>query len=124
MRLLKAISLASAAIIMIGAVHAKDLIAPTNQLTILHINDHHSHLRADGRMSLNIGGEKTIQIKELVKLIEGITGRKAKIKLVKKNKLDPVKSLASNFSIKKFSNFKNSTSIKMGLEKVYNSFND
>ena len=59
MRLLKAISLASAAIIMIGGVQAKDLIAPTNQLTILHINDHHSHLRADGRMSLNIGGEKT-----------------------------------------------------------------
>jgi 5'-nucleotidase len=34
-------------------------IAQANQLTILHINDHHSHLRADGRMSLNIGGENT-----------------------------------------------------------------
>jgi len=29
------------------------------ELTILHINDHHSHLRADSRMSLNIGGENT-----------------------------------------------------------------
>ena len=29
------------------------------ELTILHINDHHSHLRADSRMSLKIGGEKT-----------------------------------------------------------------
>ena len=72
----------------------------------------------------NIGGEKTIQIKELVKLIENITGKKAKIKLGKKNKLDPVKSLASNIAIKKFSNFKNSTLIKAGLEEVYNSFND
>ena len=33
--------------------------ANASQLTILHINDHHSHLRADSRMSLNIGGEKT-----------------------------------------------------------------
>jgi hypothetical protein len=44
--------------------------------------------------------------------------------LGKKNKLDPVKSLASNIAIKKFSNFKNSTLIKIGLEEVYNSFND
>ena len=34
-------------------------VANAGQLTILHINDHHSHLRADSRMSLNIGGEKT-----------------------------------------------------------------
>ena len=33
--------------------------ANAGELTILHINDHHSHLRADSRMSLNIGGEKT-----------------------------------------------------------------
>ena len=37
---------------MLGAVNA-------GELTILHINDHHSHLRADSRMSLKIGGEKT-----------------------------------------------------------------
>jgi 5'-nucleotidase len=29
------------------------------ELTILHMNDHHSHLRADGRMSLKLAGEKT-----------------------------------------------------------------
>ena len=29
------------------------------EITILHINDHHSHLRADGRMSLKLDGEKT-----------------------------------------------------------------
>ena len=28
-------------------------------LTILHINDHHSHLQADGRMDLTLAGEKT-----------------------------------------------------------------
>ena len=33
--------------------------ANAGELTILHINDHHSHLRADSRMSLKIGGEKT-----------------------------------------------------------------
>ena len=69
----------------------------------------------------NIGGEKTIKIKELVKIIEKITNKKAKIKLVEKNKLDPAKSLANNNIIKKFSNYKRSTTIKDGLEKVYNS---
>ena len=29
------------------------------EITILHINDHHSHLRADGRMSLKFDGKKT-----------------------------------------------------------------
>lgn len=29
------------------------------ELKILHINDHHSHLRADSRMSLKLGGEST-----------------------------------------------------------------
>jgi len=28
-------------------------------ITIVHINDHHSHLRADGRMDLELGGERT-----------------------------------------------------------------
>ena len=28
-------------------------------LTILHINDHHSHLQADGRMDLSLAGERT-----------------------------------------------------------------
>lgn len=28
-------------------------------IRIVHINDHHSHLRADGRMDLKLGGEKT-----------------------------------------------------------------
>ena len=29
------------------------------ELHILHVNDHHSHLRADARLDLNLGGEKT-----------------------------------------------------------------
>ncbi len=52
MRFFKAIPLIFSVILMSG-------IAQANQLTILHINDHHSHLRADGRMSLNIGGDNT-----------------------------------------------------------------
>ena len=59
MRLSKSLSLIFVTIIMSGIASAEQLIAPTNQLTILHINDHHSHLQPDGRMSLNIGGEKT-----------------------------------------------------------------
>ena len=59
MRLSKALSLIFVTIIMSGIASAEQLIAPTNQLTILHINDHHSHLQPDGRMSLNIGGKKT-----------------------------------------------------------------
>jgi UDP-glucuronate 4-epimerase len=72
----------------------------------------------------NIGGEKTIKIKELLKLIEKITNKKAKIKLMKKNKLDPVKSLANNNEIQKFTKFKKTTTIKAGLTKVYNSLVD
>ncbi len=52
MRLFKTISLLFSAALTLG-------IAEANQLTILHINDHHSHLRADGRMSLSIGGNST-----------------------------------------------------------------
>lgn len=69
----------------------------------------------------NIGGEKTIQIKKLLNLIEKISKRKTKVIFSKKNKLDPVKSLADNSQIKKFTNFKKSTSILEGLKKVYNS---
>ena len=49
---LKVITYLLCTLILIGSAEA-------NQLTILHINDHHSHLRADGRMSLKINGEKT-----------------------------------------------------------------
>ncbi|MED5532377.1 MAG: NAD nucleotidase [Pseudomonadota bacterium] len=52
MRHLKVITYLLCTLILIGSAEA-------NQLTILHINDHHSHLRADGRMSLKINGEKT-----------------------------------------------------------------
>jgi hypothetical protein len=41
---------ASALIFGAGLSHAGDL-------TILHINDHHSHLKPDSRMSLNLGGK-------------------------------------------------------------------
>ena len=52
MKLLSFFKFVLASLFMLGAVNA-------GELTILHINDHHSHLRADSRMSLKIGGEKT-----------------------------------------------------------------
>ena len=52
MRLLSILKFGCASLFMLSAANA-------GQLTILHINDHHSHLRADGRMSLKIGGENT-----------------------------------------------------------------
>jgi 5'-nucleotidase len=52
MKLLLFVKFVLASLFMLGAVSA-------GELTILHINDHHSHLRADSRMSLKIGGEKT-----------------------------------------------------------------
>ena len=70
----------------------------------------------------NIGGENMIEIKKLVNLISKITKKKTKIVFTKKNKLDPIKSLASNNKLKKFTqNYKN-TSIKDGLFKVYDYF--
>ena len=52
MKLISFFKFVLASLFMLGAVNA-------GELTILHINDHHSHLRADSRMSLKIGGEKT-----------------------------------------------------------------
>ena len=34
--------------------------AYAGDLTILHINDHHSHLKPDGRMSLKLDGKSTV----------------------------------------------------------------
>ena len=51
MKLMSWIS-ASIAAIMASSAYA-------GELTILHINDHHSHLRSDSRMDLNLGGERT-----------------------------------------------------------------
>ena len=53
----------------------------------------------------NIGGESTILMKNLVKLIQKITNKNTKIISSKKNKLDPVKSLANNNAIKKFTGY-------------------
>ena len=52
MKLFSILKFGFVSLFMLGAANA-------GQLTILHINDHHSHLRADSRMSLNIGGDKT-----------------------------------------------------------------
>lgn len=68
----------------------------------------------------NIGGESTILIKNLVKLIQKITGKKTKIIMSKKNKLDPVKSLADNKALNKFTGYRKKTKINEGLLKVYN----
>ncbi len=34
-------------------------VAKAGELKIVHINDHHSHLKSNGRMSLNLGGKST-----------------------------------------------------------------
>ncbi len=68
----------------------------------------------------NIGGETTILIKNLVKLIQKITGKKTKIIMSKKNKLDPIKSLANNQALNKFTGYRKKTKINEGLLKVYN----
>ena len=67
----------------------------------------------------NIGGESTILMKNLVKLIKKITNKNTKIISSKKNKLDPVKSLANNNAIKKFTGYNKKTKINDGLLKVY-----
>ena len=56
------------------------------ELTILHINDHHSHLRADGRRDLTLGGERTRVraggFPRLVTLFDQLSeGREAVLKL-------------------------------------------
>ena len=53
-KLRKAVAFTGAAALILGAglSHAGDL-------TILHINDHHSHLKPDSRMSLNLDGKST-----------------------------------------------------------------
>ena len=69
----------------------------------------------------NIGGENTIRIDKLLKMIEKILNRKAKVKFEKKNKLDPVKSLASNSKIRKFTKKNFKTLLKLGVIKCIES---
>ena len=68
----------------------------------------------------NIGGKKNISLLKVIKLIEKITNKKAKLKLVKKNKLDPFNSLASMKKLEKFVKFKKSTKIEDGLKITFN----
>tara|TARA_A100001015_G_scaffold226108_1_gene255337 strand:- start:429 stop:1388 length:960 start_codon:yes stop_codon:yes gene_type:complete len=65
----------------------------------------------------NIGGESTVRIDKLLHMIEKILKKKAIIKLENKNKLDPVKSLASNLKIRKFTRKNFNTSLKKGVIK-------
>jgi UDP-glucuronate 4-epimerase len=67
----------------------------------------------------NIGGEKTIKIIDLIRMIEKIVNKKSKIRFLPKNYLDPVKSLADNKKIEKFTKYKVNTSIFEGLKKTY-----
>ena len=72
----------------------------------------------------NIGGKKNISLLNVIKLIEKITNKKAKLKLVKKNKLDPFNSLASMNKLEKFVKFKKSTKIENGLKITFNWIKD
>ncbi len=71
----------------------------------------------------NIGGENTIRIDKLLSMIEKLLGKKAKKKFAKKNKLDPVKSLASNKKIREFTKKKFNTILKSGVIKCIESRN-
>lgn len=79
-------------------------------------------IKKNKNIVFNIGGEKNIRLDKLVKLIEKITGIKSKIKLKPRIKLDPIKSLASNNEIKKFTGFKKTTSIEDGVKICVDSF--
>jgi UDP-glucuronate 4-epimerase len=70
----------------------------------------------------NIGGQNTIRLDKLVNLIEKNLNKKAKIVLMKKNKLDPVKSLATNKSIISFTRKNFNTPIKFGIKMCIDSF--
>tara|TARA_A100001015_G_scaffold266352_1_gene315499 strand:+ start:1296 stop:2249 length:954 start_codon:yes stop_codon:yes gene_type:complete len=72
----------------------------------------------------NIGGEKNIRLDKLVKLIEKSLQIKAKFKLAPKINLDPVKSLANNKKIKKFTNRNYNTTIREGVKKTIKSYLD
>ena len=72
----------------------------------------------------NIGGKKNISLLNVIKLIEKITNKRAKLKLVKKNKLDPFNSLASMNKLEKFVKFKKSTKIEKGLKITFNWIKD
>lgn len=65
----------------------------------------------------NIGGESSARIDKLLSMIEKILNKKAKIKYEKKNKLDPVKSLAINLKIKNFTKKNFKTTLKNGVIK-------
>jgi len=66
----------------------------------------------------NIGGEKTISLNALIKILEKLTKMKAKIKRMPKIDLDPDYSLADSEKIKKFVGKKFSTKLNDGLKKT------
>lgn len=68
----------------------------------------------------NIGGQKNISLIKVIKIMEILTKKKARLVKVKKNKLDPENSLASMKKLEKFVKFKQSTSIQTGLGETYN----
>lgn len=67
----------------------------------------------------NIGGQKNISLNKVIEIMEKITNKKAKIRRIKKNKLDPINSLASTSKIEKFTKFKKNTDIHLGLLETY-----
>ncbi len=58
-RTIQVLNGALAGLAMSAAFSAQALSAEKGDLTILHINDHHSHLAADGSMDLILAGERT-----------------------------------------------------------------
>jgi len=72
----------------------------------------------------NIGGQKNIKLKKVIKKIERLANKKAKIKLMPKNQLDPENSLATMSKLNKFVSKEKMTTIDSGLEKTYNWINN
>lgn len=66
----------------------------------------------------NIGSQKRISIKKIVKLIENITGKKANIKLNPKARGDMKDTFSNSSKIIKYTKYNKRTSIKDGLKKT------
>ena len=73
---------------------------------------------------LNIGSGKSINIKSIIYLIEKISSRKAKIKLVKLQKGDVLNTKADISKIKKLTGYNPSISIEEGFKKYIEWYKD
>tara|TARA_B100000700_G_C15043734_1_gene856728 strand:+ start:670 stop:1644 length:975 start_codon:yes stop_codon:yes gene_type:complete len=65
----------------------------------------------------NIGGGRSVKLNKLIELLEKYFRKKAKIKNIKLQKADAIKTHASNYKIKKYIKFKKFTPFSKGIAK-------